>query len=238
MKKKFIFAFSTVVLVLQVCGPALHALDVEISLISRYIWRGFDLLPQNKPVLQPSLTIDFAESGFSLNLWSSFGLAERRVYRELDEIDLTLHYERKISEKLYLGIGFTHYGYYFARSFSLRNNTTQELYLTLGLRALALAPEISLFYDFNLGDGFYGQIEFAETVFLRESLSLEAGARLGYNGGQYGISPGFSDLTFFTALAFRGKVMTLTPFINLTWIFNHEINTDKVEVHGGLTLSF
>ncbi len=235
MKKQ---SFALILLLLLVPGPALKAVDFEFSLVSRYIWRGFDLLPQNKPAFQPSLTFALGESGFSINLWSSFSLAERRLYRELDEIDLTLQYEKEFSRDLALTFGLVHYGYYFARPFSLRYNTTQELFLTLGLNGLPLAPQLSIFYDFNLGDGFYGQLEMVQNSALRPGLALQYGARLGYNGGQYGISPGFSDITLITGLEIKGKSWTLVPFVHLALILNSEINPDKVELYGGLTVSF
>ena len=53
------------------------AVAPQVDLVSRYVWRGFDLLPDNHPAIQPSLTIDLGESGFSLNVWSSFALAQR-----------------------------------------------------------------------------------------------------------------------------------------------------------------
>ena len=54
------------VLLLLIClaGAALTlpgAVSGQVDLVSRYIWRGFDLLPDNHAAIQPALTIDLGE---------------------------------------------------------------------------------------------------------------------------------------------------------------------------------
>ena len=45
--------------------------DVDISWVSKYIWRGVDLL-DDKAAFQPSVNFDLYDTGFSFNLWMSY----------------------------------------------------------------------------------------------------------------------------------------------------------------------
>ena len=100
--------------------PLPGAISVQVDLVSRYVWRGFDLLPDNQGAIQPSFTLDLGKSGFSLNVWSSFALAQRGTFKYSDEIDVTLAYAMPMPEGWELTIGFTHYGYWFAEDFTVQ----------------------------------------------------------------------------------------------------------------------
>lgn len=76
------------------------------------------MFPENKSAIQPSFTLNFGESGFSIGLWCSFSLGGRDELKYFDEIDLTLVYHFKISEDFSFQAGFSHYGWYFAKNFS------------------------------------------------------------------------------------------------------------------------
>ncbi|TFG78622.1 MAG: hypothetical protein E4H23_07450, partial [Chrysiogenales bacterium] len=60
MKK---FVLYTLVFLLSAALPLAGAVSVQVDLVSRYIWRGFDLLPDNHAAIQPAFTIDLGESG-------------------------------------------------------------------------------------------------------------------------------------------------------------------------------
>jgi hypothetical protein len=45
--------------------------DVDVTYVSKYIWRGIDRL-DDKGAFQPSVNIDLFESGFSMKLWASY----------------------------------------------------------------------------------------------------------------------------------------------------------------------
>ena len=53
------------------------SVDASIDALSGYIWRGGVLGADDKAVLQPSLTLGFGESGFSVNVWGSFFVQSR-----------------------------------------------------------------------------------------------------------------------------------------------------------------
>lgn len=70
------------------------AVDVDATWVSKYIWRGWDIL-DDKAAFQPSVNFDFG-NGVSFNVWSSFagaskhGAASSTV--DLEEWDYTLSY--------------------------------------------------------------------------------------------------------------------------------------------------
>jgi uncharacterized protein (TIGR02001 family) len=216
------------------------SVSFQVDMTSRYIWRGFDMLPDNNSALQPSLTFDLADSGLSLNLWASFALTDRGVYKYSDEIDFTLTYALKTPESLSLVLGFTNYGYWFAEDFKFNDNTTQEFFVEVGLPKVLLSPKLTAFYDVNLGDGLYVQLSAAHQVSLAGNLGLDLSAALGYNAGQWlpeGADTGFSDLTIGASLPLKVGTVTLAPFMNITFVFLDAVNDDN-ELWFGVSLIF
>lgn len=63
---------------------------VDVTYVSRYIWRGFDTYPNNHSATQPSINIDFYGSGFCMNVWWS--RANGSGFESSEEIDYTLYY--------------------------------------------------------------------------------------------------------------------------------------------------
>ena len=238
MKKKQLGVFVLIVfLSLPLPGKALN---FQVDVTSRYIWRGFDLLPDNNSALQPSLTYDFGDSGFSLNLWASFALTDRDDYKYADEIDVTLTYALKTRESLSLVLGFTNYGWWFAEDFEFEDHTTQEFFVELGFPKVPLSPTFTAFYDINLGDGLYVQVAGGHTLPLGEGLNMDISAALGYNAGMFlpeGADTGFSDLTIGASVPFKIGGLTLSPFVNYTFVFLDAVNDDN-ELWFGASLIF
>jgi len=77
--------------------PAAAAADVETGAnftdVSRYIWRGWNLAPDNEPALQGGISIAHP-SGVALDVWGSYSLD---TDSQLDELDYTLSYASMIS---------------------------------------------------------------------------------------------------------------------------------------------
>ncbi len=225
------------VLLLLAClaGAALAlpgAVSGQVDLVSRYIWRGFDLLPENHPAIQPSLTIDLGASGFSLNVWSSFALAHRAVFKHSDEIDVTLSYSFKVAEGWELAAGFTNYCYWFADDFKFRDNTSQEVYATVAGTDLPLSPTLSVYYDFNLGSGLYVTLGGSHELKISENVNVEVGGLIGFNSRQYIDKTGFSDIDLYARVPLAVGKLTLTPSFNVMIPLLGEVNED-VEIWFG-----
>lgn len=213
------------------------AVAPQVDLVSRYVWRGFDLLPDNHMAIQPSLTIDLGRSGFSLNVWSSFALANRADFKYSDEIDLTLSYEFAMPEGWELSAGFTHYGYWFAEDFNFKDGTSQEVYLIAARTDLPLSPTLSLYYDFNLGSGLYVTLGGSHELKISEKIGMEMGGLIGFNSRQYIDKTGFSDIDLYVKTPLTLGRLTLTPSLNVMIPLMDEVNEDT-EVWLGLSAAF
>ncbi|MFH2107531.1 MAG: TorF family putative porin [Chrysiogenia bacterium] len=219
------------VLLLLVCLvgamlPLPGAVSAQVDLVSRYIWRGFDLLPDGHAAIQPSLTVDLGKSGFSLNVWSSFALAQRGVFKYSDEIDLTLEYAFKMPEGWELSAGVIHYGYWFAEDFKFKDHTSQEVYATVTSTDLPLSPELCVYYDLNLGSGLYVTLGGSQEWKASEKVNVEVGGVIGFNSRQYIDKTGFSDIGIYARLALTAGKLTLIPSLNVMIPLLDEVNED------------
>ncbi len=233
MKKFFVALWICLFAVAWLPG----AVAPQVDLVSRYVWRGFDLLPDNHAAIQPSLTIDLGASGFSLNVWSSFALAQRDLFKYSDEIDLTLSYEFAMPEGWELSAGFIHYGYWFAEDFSFKDSTSEEVYATVTRTDLPLSPTLSLYYDFNLGSGLYVTLGGSHELKVNEKVSVEAGGLIGFNSRQYIDKTGFSDIDLYLNAPLTLGRLTLTPSLNVMIPLMDEVNED-VEFWFGFSAAF
>jgi uncharacterized protein (TIGR02001 family) len=212
----------------------------QLDFTSRYIFRGIDVFSNNNPAIQPSITYNFGDSGFSLNAWGSFALSERSRCKYYDEIDLTLTYAFKTPEKYLLEVGLINYGCWFSRLLRFKEMNTQEFFINAGLPKVLFSPALTAYYDINLGDGLYLLLSGIHTVALPKNINLDLSAKLGYNAGQWipkGEKTGFNDLTLGAAVPFNVGKITLTPFVNYTFVFLDAINQDN-EFWFGISLEF
>ncbi|HUU04750.1 MAG TPA: TorF family putative porin [Patescibacteria group bacterium] len=219
------------VLLLLAClaGAALPlggAVSGQVDLVSRYIWRGFDLLPENHAAIQPALTFDLGKSGLSINVWGSFALAQRGTFSYSDEIDLTLAYAFEMPGGWELSAGLIHYGYWFAEDFKFRDHTSQEVFAAVAATGLPMAPELCLYYDVNLGSGLYVTLGASHEWQVSEKLGVEVGGLVGFNSRQYIDTTGVSDIDLYARLPLKWGGLTLTPSLNVMIPLLDEVNED------------
>jgi uncharacterized protein (TIGR02001 family) len=224
-------------LAMMAVAPAAAQFSFQVDTMSRYIWRGFDLFAPDNPAFQPSATYTFGESGFSANVWTSFALGDRRIYKYDDEIDLTLTYAFKLPEDYALSVGLIHYGWYFDRDFTFKRSTTQEFFVTAGLPKVILEPSVSVYYDVTLGTGLYACLKIGHSLPLGETLGLNLNACLGYNSRQWIDASGWSDLTLGATLPIKVGALKIAPLVNYTFVFLKEINPEN-EFWFGLSLIY
>lgn len=211
------------------------AVSGQVDLVSRYVWRGFDLLPGNHAAVQPGLAIDFGESGFALNVWSSFALSARGVLKDADEIDLTFSYAWRLSPGWEGMAGLIGYGYGFARDFSLKDDASLEAVVSVAAIGLPLSPTLTAYYDFNLGSGFYVSLGGRHEIKVNEEVTLELGGLIGFNGGQYIERSAFSNIDIYARMALTAGKLTLAPSLNVMVPLLDEVN-EETEIWFGLTV--
>lgn len=94
MKKRLIVVIIMLLGAVGITAAEEVQVDMEVTWVSKYIWRGFDLL-DDKAALQPSINFDLG-CGFSANLWTSQPMANGGV--DAEEWDYTLAYSNTIRE--------------------------------------------------------------------------------------------------------------------------------------------
>ena len=223
-----ILKISIVCFILSVFGhPLLNAeVRYQFDYSSSYIWRGFDLNPYKKPVLQPSIDLELGQSGFALNLWSSFSF----LSRELNEFDLTLSYSKDLTKDVSIEAGLIHYAWYFTENFKFKDDTSHEVFLSVGLTDIFLEPALTFYYDFTVGDGLYIQLDIGHSFPILKNLELALSSSLGYNGGQWlaeESDPGFSDLNFGLALPFTAGRFQAVALFNYTIVLLEAIGQES-----------
>ena len=225
--KKHLVIFAFLISLLTLFHPLLKSETVyQIDFASRYIWRGFDLNPHKKPVIQPSIEFTFGRSGFSLELWSSLSF----VSKELNEFDLILSYSTDLSKDFSLSAGLVHYGWYLAENFRFSDDTSHEVFLSLESPGIFLNPTLSVFYDFTSGDGIYLLLEIGHSFTLSDWLGADLFASLGYNGGQWlaeKSDSGLSDLNFGLSLPVQLGSFQVAAFANYTIVLLEAIGEEN-----------
>jgi hypothetical protein len=146
--------------------------SLSADVMSNYVWRGMKL--SNSWVVQPSAGITYGV--FGANLWSNYdsdaAIDEGDGHGESNETDLTLTYTRSM-DKLTLGAGYIFYALAGA-------NDTQELYLSASY-ATVLNPTLTVYYDFDEGDGAFAVAAVSHSVEIMKDTSLKLGASASYN---------------------------------------------------------
>jgi hypothetical protein len=159
-------------------------------------------------------------------MWSSFALADRGMFKHADEIDVTFSYAWIMAPGWEVSGGLICYCYWFADDFSFRNNASPEVFATVARTDLPLSPTLSVYYDFNLGSGFYVTLGGSHEWSVSEKVSVELGGLIGFNGRQYIDRSGFSDIDLYAKMPLTIGRLTLTPSLNVMIPLLDEVNED------------
>ncbi|RMH68822.1 MAG: hypothetical protein D6675_14685 [Gemmatimonadetes bacterium] len=182
----------TISLVLAgLCAPvALFAeegpdMNITVDYVNKYIFRGMDLLADDKPAVQPSLTL--TSNGLLLSIWTSMGLSDRETYKEADEIDLIGEYSAAFTDWMTYTFG--------AIAFINPNIpvTFSELYAGIALEA-PLNPSLMYYYEYTHGNNGFLEFGVAHTHSLMRSVSVTATANMGYDNGLMVEDPAISHV--------------------------------------------
>jgi hypothetical protein len=231
-------AFGILLALPQRDAAAQTEVGAQLDLFSSYVWRGLSLT--NKPVVQPDLWVSFPAGNASITIggWSSIDLGEYDDpdddisesgglsafnYAEFDpygEVSFTTGktsitggitayiYPNDVDEAPNGGLG--------------SGSNTWEVYSTVGFD-VPLAPEFSVYYDFDKIKGFYFEGAASHSLPLGESHTLDLGALVGFNAGQ-GVDPedesfnfaddGFTHLDLSAGVPFSAGVFSITPVLH------------------------
>ena len=213
-------------------SPAVSEIQMSstLALVSRYIWRGFDTIPNNKPSAQPSLTLNFGKSGLWFNLWSAIALVDT----DFVELDFIVGYDKVLSKDITLSTGVGYFTFPSYPNYPDKNSTSPEIYLGTTFSSIPFSPRLTAYYDFNVGDGLYMSLDVQKSFPLGAKV-FRSTFLLGYTT-QYRNS-GFSDICFGISTDFVLRKLTLTPSLNYVIVPNETINQED-EIWAGLSINY
>lgn len=159
--------------------PAFITAAADLGLYSAYVWRG--QVVNDGFVAQPS--VDLSKGGFGLNVWGNYNLDADADNEDgnFSEVDFALSYTiPDQSDDFDIDVGLIHY--IFPDSDA---DATTELYISSIFNTIILTPELSLFYDIDEAQGFYGSLALSYDYELSDALSVGAGGSVGYGTKKY-----------------------------------------------------
>lgn len=125
--------------------------SIDVSYVSTYYWRGFDILHNNSPAIQTAVSLVPIYNNISGILWMSHGI-DRSAFSNFDEYDFTVYAQKKVT-----GLLTVEYGGTFLTFPSLpkgEKHWTLEFYSKLHMQSLG-DPNITLYYDVYQATGAY-----------------------------------------------------------------------------------
>ncbi len=228
--------FLVTAILLFAASPASSEVQVSSNLtcVSRYLFRGSDIIPNDGPALQPSLTLSLGESGLWFNLWSAIALVDT----DFVELDFIVGYDRVLSKDANLSVGIGLFTFPSYPDYPDKNSTSPEIFLGTTLCSVPLSPRLTAYYDFNLGDGLYLTFDLQKSFTLGGQV-LHPTFLVGCTtqNKSFGVDPGLSDICFGLSTDFPLKRLTLTPSLNYVIVPNETVNQEN-EIWAGLSLIY
>lgn len=149
--------------------------SASADVMSNYVWRGQKL--SNALVIQPAVNITYGV--FGAGIWGNYDSDRVEAtsgsdsgHGEFNEFDLTLTYARTVGD-FTVGGGYIYYAFDGA-------NDTQEVYLSGAYNGM-LSPAVTVYYDYDEGDGAFIIASVGHVLDLPHGISLKVGASASYN---------------------------------------------------------
>ena len=229
------------------------AADLTVGLYNQYVWRGWTFSEESM-VIQPSMTVSY--KGFAANLWGNLDTeqydATASETNSWNETDLTLSYDWSMLD-LDFGVGYIYYALDGV-------DDSQEVYAALS-KDILLTPTLTIYRDYDSFPGWYMTAEISHSFPLRDSISLDLGAKAGYlmadEASTYGdpsdpsdAFSNFLDGVLSVALPITiNDYLTLTPEAYCSFALssdakdmlaadNSAYNNDETNFYGGVSASF
>lgn len=236
IKKRIIDKILAGLILLFFASPAISEVNMSsnLTLVSRYIFRGSDIIRNDRPAIQPSLTLNFGKSGLWFNVWSAIALVDT----DFVELDFIVGYDKVLSKDIVVSTGAGYFTFPSYPNYPDKNSTSPEIYLGTTFSSVPLSPRLTSYYDFNLGDGFYLTLDLQKS-FTFVGRILRPTFLLAYTNQNkdFGVDPGLSDICFGLSTDFVFKGLTLTPSLNYVIVPNETVNQED-EIWAGLSVNY
>jgi hypothetical protein len=154
--------------------------EIDLSVLSAYIWRGQEL-SRDSIVVQPAATLSY--KGFSVNIW---GNLDTRPYSAIDnkyaakytETDFTISYSRKFGI-VQVGGGYIYYALGAPYAGGTAPLDSQELFVTVGLDTI-LQPTFTAYKEIDHYHQWYFLLGVSHVFEFNKVVSLKLAASASY----------------------------------------------------------
>jgi Bacterial protein of unknown function (Gcw_chp) len=239
----------------------------QLDLFSSYVWRGLSLT--NKPVAQPDLWVSFPAGNASITVggWANIDLGK---YDDPDDeisesggLSAFNFSEFNPYGEVSVGTGKATLtggivGYFYPNDLTDESNggynsdiNTWEVYGKVGLD-VPLAPELSIYYDFDKIKGAYVEGAVSHSVPLGESRTLDLGGLVGLSLGQdvssdesaNFLDDGLTHLDLSAAVPLTAGVFSITPVLHFQISgddftkISSPTNESDVKLWGGVSIGW
>lgn len=224
------------VMVLVVPSARAGEISYDLALDSAYVWRGLTFT--DGAVFQPAVTAAH-DSGFSVNVWGNLDIDDvNGLSGDFQEVDLTLSYGFPSDSSFSAEVGLIEY--LFPNGVG---DGTREIYVSLGWD-VTLSPSITLYYDVDEVEDFYGNFGLSWSNDISDTASYELALSAGYAGEDFarfygGTDSGFFDGIVSFSLSFAPQEnLSISPFIAFVENLDSDVLVDQeVDFHGGVAIS-
>lgn len=221
-KKKLLLAVVLTIFLSCFAFASNFSFDATLSAATKYIWRS--QLLYDSFCLQPNLNLYFGN--FTLNFWGSFPIEQNAFI----ESDFTFIASEKIPYLDFMNISAGFIIYTFPNNASDLKNTL-EIFGTINL-SIFLSPYIKLFYDSNLGKGYYLETGISNSFVINDNIQFNLYSNTGYNFNQWAYDPSFTTLNateeFVYTINNISLILSATQLLSL----NTQYNTDYLFILG------
>ncbi|MDO5970504.1 hypothetical protein Q4Q35_11870 [Flavivirga aquimarina] len=196
---------------------AKNNIGFEVLATTNYIWRD---LVSGYPAIQSNTNYAFGKSGFSINIWSSFGAD----YDTNDlEISSALNYNYAISKRVTTSLGVV---YYYAPAIAgLRNSNFGEVYTGIALPSTFLQPNITVFVSDS--GSFYTSLALQKQLYSWKKNSMAITGSLAHRFNNTKETNGWRDFNLGVSTSFTRNTLTISIFLRTTRII--EQNTNHIQ---------
>ena len=224
---RVVIVISTLILVGVLTAPAYAedpAVGYTLDYTSKYIWRGWDLTPNDNSAVQPG--VSYSTGSMEFGYWSSFAVSNRNELSSLDEFDVYFSYSSSLGETTEYSVGMTYYSWLNSENFNFGDFATPEPFITVADSRVPYGLSLGVYYDLNLGDGVYVQASGGHSMSFSERV-VDLSISVGYNGGQWDADAGISDIVLSAGSSFDFSFGSLSPAVNYAIIPDENISAEN-----------
>jgi hypothetical protein len=154
--------------------------ELDLSVLSAYIWRGYEQT-RNSVVVQPSVTANY--KGFSANVWGNldtnpYSSANANYATKYTETDYTISYSKKFGI-LQVTPGYIYYALGAPYAGGTAPLDSQEVFLTLGLDTI-LSPTLTAYKEIDHYHQWYFLLGVSHNIEFNKIISLKLSASASY----------------------------------------------------------